>query len=437
MSCGFAALPGEVVEVDGRAEAAVKYLKGQAKLLLNQTKLPRSCWPLAMVYAAHRQRLQATGEDKPLPFGSPVHVRAKVYGTGGKFDLDDRWRNGVYVGPSSDMKDGYVVRFPDGSYVTSAHLRPYLVDPDQEVELDPVEMDLPVPRRRVREKMKLSSLTWKLQRPLSEIELEAEQVACRLYKERNWSAEAVQELFEVLKKTKPSGTRMSMAPDATAWYCGAYVHGGVAGVRTSTKRMTWASRYLAKAAKVITGVSSFGAIGLMENMALGVHRDMQNQPDTKNTVVLLKEPKEGGALWIEDEEQTEVEPVWRQVSRKNWKKGVVHELEKGKPLTFSPRRWHEVQPWEGSRLVMALYTPRVNTMHQVDREALEGLGFKFPNAIQIQNDSIAENAIQIQNDSIAKNAVQIQNDSIAKNAVQIQNDSIAKNAVQIQRPDPE
>ena len=186
-----------------------------------------------MVYAAYKQRKRVHGQaNDVLPFNTPVHVRGKVYGTGGKNDLDNRWQEGVYVGPSSDLREGHVVRYSNGHYVTSAHLRPYLVDADEGIHLDPVEMDLAVPKRTVRTKAKLSALVKGRGKPLSEVELEAEKLACELHGAEDWSVQAVQRLFEVLRGVKASGTRSSLTPGSTEWYAGTYVHGGVAGIRS-------------------------------------------------------------------------------------------------------------------------------------------------------------------------------------------------------------
>ena len=103
---------------NGKAERAVKALKTRAKTLLRASGLPKTCWTLAMVFAAWQQRECALGRGKQvLPFGTPVHVRSKVFGTGGKYDLETRWSAGYFVGPSSDVKDGLVVRMNDGKYL--------------------------------------------------------------------------------------------------------------------------------------------------------------------------------------------------------------------------------------------------------------------------------------------------------------------------------
>ena len=104
-----------------------------------------------MTFAAHQQREYALGRSgNVIPFGSPVLVKNKVFGVGGKFDLDDRWQGGIYVGPSSELRQGHVVRFPAGRIVTSLHVRPNVVDPDAVVPLDHVEASFPVPSRRIR-----------------------------------------------------------------------------------------------------------------------------------------------------------------------------------------------------------------------------------------------------------------------------------------------
>ncbi|CAE7744641.1 unnamed protein product [Symbiodinium pilosum] len=143
-------------QTNGRAEAGVRRAKTRTKTLLRAAGLDTCCWPYAMVFAAFQQRECALGRDKHvIPFGSPVMVKNKVYGTGGHFDLEDRWQGGVYVGPSQELRQGHIVRFPSGRIVTSLHLRANVEDPDSEVPLPPVEAAFPVPARRVTGKRSL------------------------------------------------------------------------------------------------------------------------------------------------------------------------------------------------------------------------------------------------------------------------------------------
>ena len=50
-------------------------------------------------------------------------------------------------------------------------------------------------------------------------------------------------------------------------------------------------------------------------------------------------------------------------------------MEVGVPFYFHPRKWHAVQPWQGDRLVMVLYSPRGSNLHYKDRDELEFAGF--------------------------------------------------------------
>ena len=147
---------GQAPQANGRAESAVKWVKAQARKLLTASALPRSCWAMAAVYATWARRETQLGRGQEvLPFGTPVHVRSKVYGAGGRYDLNLRWRYGRYVGPSLDVRGGHVVLFEDGSFLTSAHLRPHLVDSDKIVDLGKYEALVMTPARRLRSKMSL------------------------------------------------------------------------------------------------------------------------------------------------------------------------------------------------------------------------------------------------------------------------------------------
>ena len=147
---------GQAPQANGRAESAVKWVKAQARKLLTASSLPRSCWAMAAVYATWARRETQLGRGQEvLPFGTPVHVRSKVYGAGGKYDLNLRWRHGRYVGPSLDVRGGHVVLFEDGSFLTSAHLRPHLVDSDKIVDLGKYEALVMTPAQRLRGKMSL------------------------------------------------------------------------------------------------------------------------------------------------------------------------------------------------------------------------------------------------------------------------------------------
>ncbi|CAE7256410.1 PMT4 [Symbiodinium sp. CCMP2592] len=416
---------------NGRAESTVKFVKAEARLLMTTAKLPKQTWPLAMMYATHKQRHLALGRTEELPtFGTPVYVRTKVYGRAGKYDVDNKWAPGAYVGPSEDVQHGHVVRFPDGTFVTSLHLKKALVNADELVDLEPREIEVPLPERRVRGKTRLAKLFGV--HPLTVEEEQAENEAKKLFQLNDWSVEAVLRLYDYLKAIQ--GHRLAgraASSQGSSWYTGTFVHGGVAGLRSSTTRLKWCTRYLVEAAKKINGHSEFTALGLMENMDIGYHKDSHNEVDSWNVVTLLHAPECGGDIWVEHEELDPRFAEWKQVARKTWKKGFAHRLEVGQPFKFHPRRWHEVQPWTGRRVILVTYTPRINKLHYMDRDVLEFMGFEGEHLIHnngVQNsNAIHNNGVQT-SDVIHNNGVQ-NSDVIHNNGVQ-NSDVIHNNGVQ-------
>ncbi|CAE7409265.1 GIP [Symbiodinium necroappetens] len=352
---GVLATTGEAQtpQQNGRAEATVKFVKLEAKRLMTSAGLPKQTWPLAMMYAAAKQRHRVLGRTDDMPcFGTPVHVRTKVYGQAGRYDLENKWSQGIYVGPSSEVQHAHVVRFPDSTFVTSLHLKQNLVDADSLIDLVPREIEIALPEQ-------------------------VECVAKNFIAKEKWAVEDVLELYSRLKaiKSGPASGRSALSK-GKAWFTGMFVHGGVAGLRSATTRLKWTTRYLVQAAKKITGHPDFTALGILEDMSIGCHKDSHNEVGSENVVVLLKAPGCGGDLWLEHDDLDDKYADWRKVSKKLWKKGFTHKLEVGQPFKFQPRRWHEVQEWSGARVVMVLYTPRLSKLHYQDRDALEFVGFQ-------------------------------------------------------------
>ncbi|OLP84473.1 Transposon Ty1-NL2 Gag-Pol polyprotein [Symbiodinium microadriaticum] len=372
---------------NGRAEATARFVKKEAKCLLTAAKLGVENWPLAMRYAVHRQRQQALGRDEPLPqFGCPVHVRTKIYGRAERYDMENKWQQGIYVGPSEDVAHGHVVKFPDNTFVTSQHMKASLIDTDAMVDLEPREIEIPLPERRIRGKARLAAMS--VNQPLSLEEQEAEDFAKELCRAKDYSVEAVLKLFEKLKKVRVKLKRGRAATEqGFSWTTGMFVHGGVAGIRGSTTRMKWSTKFLVETAKHMCPDHEFGAVGLLENINMGCHKDSHNSLETENALVLLQRPEGGGGLWIEDEQPDAQEVVWKQVTMKLKKGGRVHELNVGQPFYFNPRRWHEVQAWQGDRVVMILYSPRASHLHYKDRDHMEFAGFPVGSLVTMNGGS--------------------------------------------------
>ncbi|CAE7208082.1 RE1, partial [Symbiodinium necroappetens] len=255
---------------NGRAEALVRTIKRRVKTLLRSAGLPIACWPSAAEFAARRQRDLALGnyEDKDLPYGAPTHVKYKRFGEGGRYDLLERWKEGVFVGYSNDVSLGRVVRHSDGSYTTSVHIRPYLIDTEDLVEFGPHEVEVPVPERRVRGKASVAQL---LQDPINDLD----RAAKKYIDEGKYDLETVVELWEMLRSRARRTTRNTQG-EGLQWMVGQYTHGGQCGVVNDTNAYPFVTLYLVKAFKELTGVNDFTSLLITEDVGMKCHRDVHN-----------------------------------------------------------------------------------------------------------------------------------------------------------------
>ena len=358
---------------NGRAEALVREIKRRVKVLLRTSGLPATCWPVAAEFAARRQRDLALGnyEDKDLAFGAPTHVKYKRFGEGGRYDLLERWKEGLFVGYSNDVKNGRVIRHGDGTYTTSVHIRPYLVDSDDLVQLGPHEVELPLPERRTRGKTTLA-------KALADADNDIDNLAKSFLDNNQFKPEHVVELWKYLKaKARP--TSRTTQGEGLQWLIGQYTYGSQCGIVNDTYLHPTATSYLVRAFKEITGRDDFTALLLTENVGMKCHRDVHNNGARSNWLLPLLPCDEGGGVWMESSpENYSYDDEWRELPRGGWKRGRVHELQPGVPLEINPRRYHATEPWVGTRLVITAYTPRTTSMKPDTYEILCEFGFNPP-----------------------------------------------------------
>ena len=144
-------IEGQALQSNGRAEAGVKFAQGQTKKLREATGMSLSLWPVAIRFATWCQKERVLGRGRnQVPFGARLHVRSKVYGTGGRCDSNVRWKEGKYVGASLDVKGRHVIRTEDNTFITTMHMRPGLVEADDLLNKELHEAVVAVPVHRVR-----------------------------------------------------------------------------------------------------------------------------------------------------------------------------------------------------------------------------------------------------------------------------------------------
>ncbi|CAE7520995.1 RE1 [Symbiodinium sp. CCMP2456] len=337
---------------NGRAEALVRDVKRRVKVLLRAAHLPMSCWPLAAEFAARRQRDLALGnhEDKDLPFGAPTHVKHKQFGQGGRYDLLERWCEGVFVGYSNDVKNGRVVRHTDGTYTTSVHIKPYLFDPGDLVEFGPYEMELPVLNGEFED----------------------------LLDHQKFTLDDVVGLWNVLR-TKARPTTRTTQGEGLQWLVGQYTYGSLCGVVRDTDLYPVATVYLVQAFKKLTGHDDFTSLSITEDVGMTCHRDVHNHGQRNNVLLPVLQCDSGGGVWIESQPRDyDYADEWKELPRGGWRRGRVHELQRGVPIEINPKMYHSTEPWTGKRLVVTTYTPRTTKTAKSTYDILCNYGFNPP-----------------------------------------------------------
>ena len=358
------------------AELGVKWVKQRVRALLKAGKAEAKDWPMAMHHAVSSlwaKCLPDTPWSMPpvAPFGSEVWFRAKTYkGTKEKKQeaADVRWKRGWYRGPAKDVSRGHLIQREDGGLVIAKGVKYNVKDPTEQLRdlLPPLtaeglEVQEADPRQQTKKELK------------DEIEFTAKYLVAT----ENYDLKEVLKLYNKLEELGDTDLRIGRKTAVTSWYTGAFVHGGCAGVRKNLINYPHTSEYLVKVAMQHANGRPFSALGIARNATLGMHRDVHNWRDSKNMVVPLT-TFTGGSLWVHDPGVEEEDSEIRVLPNGQQARGRVKEMEKGKTVEFCPTEWHEVQPWEGDRVVLLMYTPRATKLSQGDVDKLVEFGFEVP-----------------------------------------------------------
>ena len=355
------------------AELGVKWLKSRVRSLLRSGGAGATEWPMAVNHAVMSlwsKAFPSSPRTSPpsAPFGSEVWFRAKVYkGTKERTrDANDvRWKKGFYRGPATDVSRGHLLMREDGGLVIATGVKFNVVDPAAELRdlLPPMTaQDLETDEREAEQATR------------KELIQEVEFISKCLLSEENYDLDEVLKLYNKLEELGDVDFRVGKKTAATSWYTGAYVHGGCAGLRRNLQSFPNTTKYLVNLGKKYARGESFTAVALARNASLGLHRDSHNYKNSRNIVVPIS-LFDGGALWTEDPEVEDKDNVTRCLPSGQEVRGRLHHMARGEPVFFSPRRWHEVQQWEGDRVMMMLYTPRATKLDEKDVARLEDYGF--------------------------------------------------------------
>ena len=355
------------------AELGVKWAKARIRALLRSGGAEAREWPMAANHASTSLWSKAFPSSPvttppAASFGCEVWFRAKTYKGTKEMKHEvagTRWKKGWYRGPSSDVNKGHLILREDGGLTVAKSVKFNVVEPESELR------DL-LPFGTVEDTAFDQEETGvRTRKQLAE---EIEFVSKKLLHEQDFSLSEVLNLYYKLEELGDTDFRIGRKTAVTSWYTGAYVHGGKAGLRKNVSQYPNTTKYLVQVAKQHVGDMNFTALGIARNSELGLHRDSHNYQGSMNAVLPLT-TFEGGQLWVMDQEASEEQCVQKVLPNDTIVKGKLVEMTEGHVVKFSPREWHQVQPWKGERIVMLLFTPRATKLASQSVEELQSYGF--------------------------------------------------------------
>ncbi|CAE7355869.1 RE2, partial [Symbiodinium sp. KB8] len=382
------------------AELGVKWAKSRMRALLKGASMSAREWPMAINHASASMwarffPMSPWSAPPAAAFGSKVWFRSKTYQ--GKAEkkqeaASTRWKRGWYGGPALDVKRGHVILRDDGGLTIAKSVKFDVTDPIALMkDLVPPAFAEGLPDKVLQD-----------DRPPSRAELKAEIEfrSRKLYEDKSYQINDAVELYNLLEALGDVDRRLTGKTSVSSWYTGAFVHGGVAGVRNNTKFFPWTTTYLTGFARHYCGNVHFSALALAKNAQLGIHRDVHNTRTSTSYVVPLL-AFGGGGLWVQEDEVEKDERVEKILPNGKKVSGKILEMQVGKPVEFRPRVWHEVQQWEGDRLVMLLYTPRGTKLKDQEVEELKNVGFDVhPDSLVNVDEEEEEEEVKIKTASV-------------------------------------
>ncbi|CAE7191630.1 unnamed protein product [Symbiodinium sp. KB8] len=346
------------------AESHVKWLKGRARVHLNEMELDKELWPCAMKHACAQHNARQMGtKTANIKFGSVVWVKSKK----DRGPFDPKWERGKYMGPADDVREGHVVRLDDGLWLRTLHMRTVR---DDEMELEEEEhiVDLIEPTRRLRGKVKVK---------LSDPELRAirkqerRALVDELLESKIWDSPQA-------RVERPQMKEGEVWEGAAHINLGAYQHGGITSITKATEKFNKEAILAAKLLTLDHPGLSFTSVALVKNAVMPVHRDSFNHKKALNLISPLKVAK-GSCVWQELKEGDEFKgnycSMWV-----NEREVPGQKMSVEVPTKIRPDRLHApLRGEDGDRVVVIGYTvSKWEKLRQSQCDDLEELGFVLP-----------------------------------------------------------
>ena len=263
------------------------------------------------------------------------------------------------------------------------------------------EVELPAPERRLREKttvravhcsdgLKLrdqspGAVESPTSRPLSPTSQTSaqdsmqnpEMVAAQMAYDEEYDDEDLINLLRLVNleaTSKP--VRQEEGQWSGSWGTGAFVHGGVCGLRNNIKKHPNVTMYLAHfIKKKIPKDHPFSALVVNVNQHILPHRDVHNHPEVPNMVYGCGN-YQGGQIWQQtsEPEDSDLDEEWEIEGQPV--RGRSFPV-KGEARPLWTRRWHAVKDWKGDRITVVAFEPRhMERLSEEHKGVLEFLGFR-------------------------------------------------------------
>ena len=162
-----------------------------------------------------------------------------------------------------------------------------------------------------------------------------------------------------------------------SWASGAYVHGGIVGLRHNLVQYPLTSKIFAKLISSTFPELEFTSFVVLYNTLTPVHQDLNNQSGFPNALIPFSKFKDGG-LWLEGPGSDPCPDPSLPDAR-----GTVVPLHE--PILFDAHQRHATCPWVGDRCVLAAFV--INDFRKLDAESINLLtqaAFKLLRCLQVR-----------------------------------------------------
>ena len=134
------------------------------------------------------------------------------------------------------------------------------------------------------------------------------------------------------------------------------MHGGIVGVTKVTRDFPYLARLVINHMRSQKPEFQGTSVCVSCNVQSSPHRDSYNLESTENTVIPLVLPETGGEVWMqcEDDAQVNDQPMQVMQCGHTAVQGYLKPIQKG--VVLCPQRWHATAPWTGDRVVMIGYS---------------------------------------------------------------------------------